>query len=150
MIVEARHTLVDTLEALRKWIHRDVKTVAGKHWPVSIPNLSESLLASCIWYFGTVATGGLELTGGMDDPDEDYVEEEIYRCIDEHYRRVREGDQIEGTQPKRSDKSPKVVALFKFEDSVFKTLMQCIYIGEPYEADELSDETLATGLPFII
>ena len=30
MLVEARHTLVGTLEHLRRWIHRDVKTVNGK------------------------------------------------------------------------------------------------------------------------
>ena len=100
-------------------------------------------MARCIWYYGTVAIGGLELTGGEDDPEEDYVEEEIFRCFAEHYRRVREKDHIQGTQPKRGDKDPRAVAHFEHDGTIFKSIMQLIYVGEPYDGDELSDETLA-------
>lgn len=142
LFIEPRHSWVETLERLRKYLFRDVKTVNGESYPVTVPDLSINMLATAIWVNGQIAVGWLETFGGEFDPDEDYNEEAVYQCWIEQHDRSQRRDHFQGRQPKRIDTDAKTVAHFRHEDAFFKMILLIILMGEPYEGNELTDENV--------
>ena len=77
-LVEARHSLIDTADHLRRYLTRKVTTAHGATSEVTVTELSVNIFAAASWVTSMRKAGGLRNETGQLDPEEDYAEEEVY------------------------------------------------------------------------